>query len=153
MTQNLEQHQLFHDGFESMETYFGQVQKDSSVYDAKKVREIIEAFGTVFCTHLQEEIETLERSKLVAIFPDEKDFQKVWKAQMDWAIGKSSKLTTMPWVSAGHFIVANGKVVTHHDEANAPWFTKHEIPAIVRFLARFIFPWFNYRHSHNIYTV
>ena len=103
MSQNLEQHQLFHDGFQSMETYFGHVQKDPSVYDAKKVRQIIESFGVVFCNHLREEIETLERSKLVAIFPDEADFKKVWKAQMDWVIGTSSKLTTMPWVLARHF--------------------------------------------------
>jgi hypothetical protein len=98
MTQNIEQHKLFHDGFESMETYFGQVRKNPSVYDGKKVREIIEGFGTVFCNHLQEEIETLERSKLVAIFPVEAEFKKVLKEQMDWVIGTSSKLTTMPWV-------------------------------------------------------
>lgn len=99
MTQNLEQHELFREGFETMETYFGQVQKDPSVYDGTKVREMIESFGIVFCKHLTEEIGTLERSKLVAIFPVEAEFKKVWKEQMDWVIGTSSKLTTMPWVS------------------------------------------------------
>ena len=104
MTQNLEQHHLFQEGFETMETYFGQVQKDPSVYDGKKVREIIESFGTVFSNHLREEIGTLERSKLIAIFPVEADFKKVWKAQMDWVIGTSSKLTTMPWVFSSFFL-------------------------------------------------
>ena len=99
MTQNLEQHKLFHEGFETMEAYFRQVQKTPSVYDGTKVREIIESFGTVFSNHLREEIGTLERSKLVAIFPVEAEFKKVWKEQMDWVISTSSKLTTMPWVS------------------------------------------------------
>ena len=108
MTQNIEQHHLFHEGFETMETYFNEVQKDPSAYDGKRVREIIESFGIVFCNHLKEEIGTLEKSKLVAIFPEEADFKKVWKEQMDWVIGTSSKLTTMPWVFR-HFEKTNGR--------------------------------------------
>lgn len=98
MMQNLEQHQLFHDGLDAMDTYFSQVKKDTFVYDGKRVRELIEKFGGVFCNHLHEEIGTLERSKLVAIFPDVEEFKKLWKVEMDWVIGTSSKLTTMPWV-------------------------------------------------------
>ena len=98
MTQNLEQHHLFEEGFQTMETYFNQVRKDPTLYDGKKVREMIEKFGSVFSNHLREEIGTLERSKLVAIFPIEEDLKKVFQAQMDWVISTSSKLTTMPWV-------------------------------------------------------
>jgi|SRR5579859_6795352 len=98
MSQNLAQHQLFHSGFEAMDTYFTSVQKDPSLYSGEKVREIIESFGEVFVSHLTQEIGTLEREKLVEIFPLEKDFRKVWGDMMAWAIGKSSKLTTMPWV-------------------------------------------------------
>jgi hypothetical protein len=34
------------------------------------------------------------------------------------------------------------QVVTHHEEAVAPWFFD-EIPAIVIFLTRYVFYWFN----------
>ena len=98
MMDNVEQHKLFHDGIETMEAYFGQVQKSPSTYDGKRVRSIIETFGGVFCKHLTEEIATLEKSKLVEIFPAEADFEKLWGEMMDWIISTSSKLTTMPWV-------------------------------------------------------
>jgi hypothetical protein len=35
--------------------------------------------------------------------------------------------------------------MTHHEEATAPWFLKEEVPGIILFLARNIFPWFHYR--------
>jgi len=98
MTQNLEQHHLFEEGFQTMEAYFNQVQKDPSVYNGSQVREMIKKFGRVFSNHLREEIDTLERSKLVAIFPIEEELKKVFQEQMDWVISTSSKLTTMPWV-------------------------------------------------------
>jgi hypothetical protein len=98
MTQNIEQHKLFHDGFEEMETYFGKVQKNPSLYDGNKVRGIIEKFGAVFTNHLTEEITTLERSNLIAIFPDINDLKKIWVEQIDWVISTSNKLTLMPWV-------------------------------------------------------
>ena len=98
MVINVEEHRLFHDGFETMESYFQQVQKDPSLYDGTKVRALLDAFGQVFCAHLNGEIETLERPKLVAIFPNEKEFLKVWTDMMDWIISTSSKLTTLPWV-------------------------------------------------------
>jgi hypothetical protein len=110
MVQNVEQHQLFHEGFEAMETYFRQVQKTPSLYDGEKVLSIIERFGNVFCRHLQEEIGTLERSKLVAIFPVEAEFVKVWKEMMDWIISTSSKLTSMPWVLYSIFQWSNGRL-------------------------------------------
>jgi len=34
--------------------------------------------------------------------------------------------------------------MTHHNEGDAPWFLRREVPAIVIFLARYVFPWFNY---------
>jgi hypothetical protein len=83
MIQNLEQHKLFHDGFEEVESYFGKVQKDPSLYDGNKVRAMIEKFGAVFTNHLTEEIGTLERSNLGAIFPDVNELKKIWKEQMD----------------------------------------------------------------------
>ena len=98
MSENLAQHQLFHSGFEAMDTYFTSIQKDPSKYSGEKVRAIIESFGQVFLSHLTQEIETLERERLVEIFPVEKEFRKVWGDMMAWAIGNSSKLTTMPWV-------------------------------------------------------
>lgn len=98
MVINVEQHCMFHDGFEAMESYFQQVQKTPSLYDGKKVLAMLDKFGQVFCAHLNDEIETLERSKLVAIFPNQKEFLKVWTDMMDWTISTSSKLTTLPWV-------------------------------------------------------
>lgn len=104
MQQNLDQHKLFHDGFETMETYFTTVQRDPSLYNGQKVRDIIETFGEVFVSHLTQEIGTLERSNLVEIFPVEADFRKTWDAMMKWAIGSSSKLTTMPWVAPSSLV-------------------------------------------------
>lgn len=63
-------------------------------------------------SHLTQEIGTLEREKLIEIFPVENEFKKVWGDMMDWAVGNSSKLTTMPWVRLSrprqriHFSVA-----------------------------------------------
>ena len=98
MEQNIEQHKLFHDGIEAMETYFTGVQRDPSVYNGQQVKDMIESFGDVFVSHLTHEIETLARDKLVAIFPVGSELQRVWEAMMKWVIGSSSKLTTMPWV-------------------------------------------------------
>ena len=98
MAENLAQHKLFHDGFEGLETYFSKVCKDPSIYDGTKVRAMIEEFGTVFAQHLHAEIGTLERSKLVAIWPEEAEFKTLWEEMMDWIIKSASKLTTMPWV-------------------------------------------------------
>lgn len=98
MVENVEQHQLFTEGFHEMEEYFTQVQKDPSVYDGDKIQAMIEKFGGIFCTHLTEEIDTLEPSKMRIIFPVEEDFRKVHTDMMDWVIGTCSKLTTMPWV-------------------------------------------------------
>jgi hypothetical protein len=99
MTQNEEQHHMFEEGLEAMEKYFGDVQKNPSVYDGNKVIELIETFGDIFCNHLREEIKTLERSKLMTIFPDVEDLKKLWKEMMDWIIKTSKPFTSMPWVA------------------------------------------------------
>ena len=39
--------------------------------------------------------------------------------------------------------------MSHHNDADAPWFMKHDIPLIVLFLARYVFPWFNYGYLHS----
>jgi hypothetical protein len=101
MAENIAQHKLFHGGFESLEAYFGRVRQDPSIYDGEKVRAMIEEFGAVFVNHLHQEIETLERSKLVAIWPDEEELKKLWETMMAWIIKSASKLTTMPWVCCG----------------------------------------------------
>jgi len=98
MVGNVEQHKAFAEGFDAMETYFGQVQKNPSLYDGEKVVDMIDRFGKVFCKHLEEEIGTLERSKLVEIFPIEADFLKVWTEMMDWIISTAHSLTHLPWV-------------------------------------------------------
>jgi hypothetical protein len=100
MVENVEQHHMFMEGFHTMEEYFTHVQKDPSVYDGNKVTAIIEQFGGVFCTHLTEEIDTLEPSKMRAIFPVEEEFKKIHTEMMEWIIGTCNKLTTMPWVSS-----------------------------------------------------
>jgi len=96
---NVEQHQSFHDDIEAMESYFEQVKKNPSLYNGERVISLLDKFGPVFCKHLEEEIGTLERSKLVAIFPNEQEFKKIWVDMMDWIISTSSKLTSLPWVN------------------------------------------------------
>jgi light-regulated signal transduction histidine kinase (bacteriophytochrome) len=98
MQVNLEQHEAFHNGFEAMETYFTKVQKDPSVHDGQKIRNMIEEFGAVFQKHLEDEIATLEKSKLQTIFPDEADMKKVSDDLTQYAIKHGSKLTSFPWV-------------------------------------------------------
>ena len=98
MQQNIDQHALFHTGFETMDAYFTSVQRDPSIYNGQKVRDMIETFGQVFVSHLTQEIDSLEKSKLLEIFPTDGELKKVWEAMMNWAIGSSSKLTTLPWV-------------------------------------------------------
>ena len=98
MQQNIDQHALFHAGFETMDTYFTSIQRDPSIYNGQKVRDMIETFGQVFVLHLTQEIDSLEKSKLVEIFPTEGELRKVYEEMMNWAIGSSSKLTTLPWV-------------------------------------------------------
>ena len=100
MQQNIEQHKQFHDGFEALDTYFGKIRKDPSIYDGVKVRTMIEQFGGVFVHHLQEEIGTLERSKLVAIFPNEDELKKVSEDMTNYNIKHANKFTSFPWVCA-----------------------------------------------------
>jgi phage gp37-like protein len=66
MEVNIEQHQAFHDG---LGAYFREVQKNPSVYEGQKVRNMIEEFGAVFQTHLKVEIDTLEKPRLKVISP------------------------------------------------------------------------------------
>lgn len=106
MAENTEQHHQLQGGFESMDTYFAQVKKDPSIYDGKKVREMIDSFGAVFYNHLYEEVDRLERSILVAIFPVETELQKIYKEQVEWVIKTSNKLILMPWVLI-RFTLAN----------------------------------------------
>jgi hypothetical protein len=98
MKVNLEQHQTFHDGFEALETYFTKVKKNPSIYDGQKVRSMIEEFGAVFQKHLEEEIATLEKSKLMAIFPEVEDLKKITHDITQYAIDHGNKLTSFPWV-------------------------------------------------------
>lgn len=89
---------MFHDGLDSMEKYFGNVKKNPSIYDGQKVREMIDTFGTIFTTHLSDEIGTLEPENLRAIYPEVKDLKKTWMEMMDWAIANATKMTMLPWV-------------------------------------------------------
>jgi hypothetical protein len=98
MRVNLEQHASFHGGLEALDTYFTEVQKNPSLYDGQKSRNMIEKFGAGFQKHLEDEIATLEKSKLMAIFPDVADLKKVSHELTQYAIANASKLTSFPWV-------------------------------------------------------
>lgn len=94
-----DQHHDFHDGFEAMETYFRSVQKDASLYDGNKTRELIEKFGDVFVKHLVEEIEYIAPENMAKIFDNVEEFKKGHEKMMKWLVSTASKLTTMPWVN------------------------------------------------------
>ena len=98
MTGNLEQHHMFMEGFTTMESYFTQVKKDPSIYDAKRVTGMIENFGNVFTRHLREEISTLEPSRMREIFPVQQELKETLDKMVEWIVSTASKLTTMPWV-------------------------------------------------------
>lgn len=97
MTHNMEQHQAFHEGLDALDAFAKGVQNNPSTYDGERLRGILERLGTPFIQHLHEEIPTLERSKLKAIFTDE-DFRRIWGALLNWVIKTNPKLTGLPWV-------------------------------------------------------
>jgi len=147
MQANIEQHKQFHDGFDALDTYFRNVRKDPSSYDGIMVRTMIDQFGGVFVQHLHEEIGTLERSKLVAIFPNEGELKKIAEDMTNYNIKHASKLTSFPWVC----VVATGfelnsQVITHHEEATCRGFMK-DIPSAIVFVARYVLPWIYYRYT------
>lgn len=135
MEENVEQHKMFTDGLHTMETYFAQVKKNPSTYDGDKVTAMIDQFGGVFVLHLREEIDTLEPKKLEKIFPDVKVLMDAHFTMMKWNISSSNKLTTLPWV------------VSHHEARVCPWFLGEEVPAVVIFLARYVFSLFNWGYT------
>ena len=99
MVENMEQHQMFQGGLESLKDYCAQVQKTPSAYDADKIITIVQSFGDSFCLHLHEEIDTLAPDKLRAIFPDQRDFKKTQIEMIRWKISHATKTTMLPWVS------------------------------------------------------
>jgi hypothetical protein len=59
---------------------------------------MIEEFGSVFQKHLEDEIDTLEKSKLKVIFPDVADLKKITDDVTQYAINHGNKLTSFPSV-------------------------------------------------------
>jgi hypothetical protein len=98
MVENVEQHQVFQNGLETLRDYSAQMRKTPSVYEANKIVIMIRSFGHSFCLHLHEEIDTLTPHKLRTVFPDQRDLKKTHIEMIRWKISHATKTTMLPWV-------------------------------------------------------
>jgi hypothetical protein len=148
MVENVEQHEAFQQGLESLRKYALEVQKFPTVYDERKVVTLVEAFGDDFVHHLHDEIPSLSPEKMRTIFPDQKDYEKTLNAMMRWTVSNANKVKGLPWVMA---VLSTGrlmlKMLAHHEGKTAPWWPDSDIPGVVQFVARNILSRFNARHG------
>jgi|SRR5277367_4309414 len=143
MAKNLEQHYAFHAGFEALEAYFSQVQKDPSVYDREKAVAMLDEFGCTFVDHLNDEIRTLEPEKMRKIFADPMEAKEIDTRMVKWIVDSSNPTTDVPFVTLKRDST-DSQVMNHHDVITCPWWPWRDIPYFVIFLGRYVFPW---RHS------
>jgi hypothetical protein len=99
MAVNLEQHHAFHAGFETIEKYFTQIQKEPASYDCEKVVGLIEEFGPVFLQHLCDEIETLDPEKMNKLFKDPSEAKDIIDKMVKWIVSTAPATTQVPFVS------------------------------------------------------
>jgi len=98
MAHNLEQHHAFHDGFEAIEQYFREVQKDPKTYNCHKVISLLNKFGPIFLQHLNDEIETLAPEKMRLIFKDPMEAKAIDKKMVQWIVSTAPATTQVPFV-------------------------------------------------------
>jgi len=98
MAKNLEQHHAFHAGFEAVEFYFLEVQKDPAMYESAKVVAMLDEFGGIFIDHLNDEIGTLNPEKMKKIFKNPMEAKEINDRMVKWVVESSNATTDVPFV-------------------------------------------------------
>ncbi|KAJ6526714.1 hypothetical protein B0H19DRAFT_544546 [Mycena capillaripes] len=109
MDPNVEQHHAFMDGLNDLEVYFQGVYAGNTQYNGPTVIEKLSSFADALVLHLNEEIATLEPSRLRAAFT-KKDLAEVEAMTMKIILKNISFFTTLPMG------------LLCHDKASAPYF-------------------------------
>ncbi|KAJ6531961.1 hypothetical protein B0H19DRAFT_1189340 [Mycena capillaripes] len=109
MDGNIEQHQAFMDGLNGLETYFKEAHAGTAPYDGATVIQKINVFADQLVLHLNEEISTLESSRLRAAL-SKKDLDDLEALMMPIIMKHISFFTTLPMA------------LLCHDKSSAPFF-------------------------------
>jgi len=59
MTENIAQHHAFEPGLKNLSDWVARVEKDTSLFNPKELKGIIDGFGAILQEHLKDEIDTL----------------------------------------------------------------------------------------------
>ena len=98
MTTNIEQHHSFHNGLDSIEQYFKEVQADTKKYSPEKLLGIITQLGPIFIKHLNDEIATLDPENLKTIFNDPNEAKEINDRLVKWIVANANPTTQVPFV-------------------------------------------------------
>ena len=100
MKVDMDRYPGFHTGLEEMETYFRQVQKDSSTYDEEKVINLLHKFGDILTEYMCHEIQTLAPENMERIFADPKEAKDIADQIVKLAMSNSAATASEDGVRA-----------------------------------------------------
>ncbi|TFK33903.1 hypothetical protein BDQ12DRAFT_690420 [Crucibulum laeve] len=125
---NIEQHHDFVPQIDELERHLKDIQSEKVKYDGKALVERIDGFGDIMIEHLNEEIATLESSRMRSAFT-EKELKDIDAAFMKEVMASLDLYTALP------FSVVCGNPAT-------PWFPP--LPAPLKWATKW---WFYRRHK------
>jgi len=129
MSENVEQHAALVKELAAFEDYMKKVFETGEVYDGKKTRQLVEAFGDILVGHLHDEIPTISPERLGQIDKEELDAMvKVHSASV-----QSQPMTT-----------SFALVLTHHDFKGFP--TWPPMPGPILWIIRNVAYWRHYSY-------
>ncbi|KAJ6513072.1 hypothetical protein C8R45DRAFT_1088154 [Mycena sanguinolenta] len=126
MDDNVEQHRAFMDGLNDLELYVTEVHAGTAVYNGATVIQKLNSFADDLILHLNEEIATLESSRLRAAMTKQ-DLKEIEDKIMEMLVRDTSLVTTLPMA------------LVCHDKSTAPDFPR--FPKYLLWATQYGFSW------------
>ncbi|KAM0752987.1 hypothetical protein T439DRAFT_187123 [Meredithblackwellia eburnea MCA 4105] len=132
ITKNIEEHERFLRGLESLNDYVKQVRGGDKSFNPDEVQNLLDTFAGTLVHHLKEEISTLVPEKMAKF--DRAEFKQCMEVMVAHIKTQGGLTTIFPFV------------VTHYDPISTisiPGWSWPPLPSLLIFLTRNVFFWVN----------
>ncbi|KAK9366117.1 hypothetical protein V1509DRAFT_307047 [Lipomyces kononenkoae] len=99
-SQEQEQHKEMHDSIEKFSAYIRAARADNTKFDAKLLLQVLSDSKEVLLTHLHDEIEHLEATRLRAVF-SETEIKKMTESMRKYSLAHQDPFVALPFI-VGH---------------------------------------------------